>query len=265
MPMNPTRAINELSSLRGSAEQDASIQREGPENDRWKASVDAVMANSLPATSQTLQQFRNMSYSIGVHTGALGADLADRQYFASQVRRAAALVDAAIFELDLLAPDSVSNQEEHSAQGNSIFVVHGHDDARKHELVRLLDRTTPLNAVVLHEQPNRGATVLEKLELHAGDAAFAVVLLTADDEGRANEGGAALESRARQNVVFELGIFFGLLARQRVAVLYEEGVELPSDLAGLIYIPLDGSGAWRLALLKELEAAGTVVDRTKIP
>jgi predicted nucleotide-binding protein len=41
----------------------------------------------------------------------------------------------------------------------------------------------------------------------------------------------------------------------RVAVLHESGVELPSDLAGLIYIPLDPAGAWRLDLLKELEGA----------
>jgi predicted nucleotide-binding protein len=62
-----------------------------------------------------------------------------------------------------------------------------------------------------------------------------------------------------------MGIFFGLLGRQRVAVLYGEGVELPSDLAGLIYIPLDDAGAWRLSLLKELEAANITVDRAKIP
>jgi predicted nucleotide-binding protein len=263
--MEPERAKDELTRLRAQAEDVLEIQQEGPEHDRWKASIDAVMANSLPAHSQTLQKFRSMSYNVGVYTGAPGEDERDRRYFASQVRRAAALVDAAIFELDLLAPDSVPRQEERSGQRDSIFVVHGHDDAHKHELVRLLDRTTPLNAVVLHEQANRGATLIEKLERHTEDAAFAVVLLTADDEGRAKTGDAALQSRARQNVVFEMGVFFGLLARQRVAVLYDQGVEIPSDLAGLIYIPLDDSGAWRLALLKELEAAGIAVDRAKIP
>src|SRR6266498_2834545 len=59
-------------------------------------------------------------------------------------------------------------------------------------------------------------------------------------------------------------LFFGLLGRQRVVVLYESGIELPSDLAGLIYIPLDPAGAWRWELLKEIEAAGIEVDRTRI-
>jgi predicted nucleotide-binding protein len=35
-----------------------------------------------------------------------------------------------------------------------------------------------------------------------------------------------------------------------VSVLYDQGVEIPSDLAGLIYIPRDDFDAWRLALFK---------------
>jgi predicted nucleotide-binding protein len=63
----------------------------------------------------------------------------------------------------------------------------------------------------------------------------------------------------------EAGFFIGLLGRSRVAVVYESGVELPSDLAGLIYIPLDPAGGWRLDLLKELEAAKIEVDRARMP
>jgi predicted nucleotide-binding protein len=50
-----------------------------------------------------------------------------------------------------------------------------------------------------------------------------------------------------------------------VAVLFEDGVELPSDLDGLVYIPLDSAGGWRLGLLKELAAAGIAVDYGRIP
>ena len=39
-----------------------------------------------------------------------------------------------------------------------------------------------LNPVVLHEQPHRGRTVIEKFEAHS-DVAFAVVLFTPDDVG----------------------------------------------------------------------------------
>jgi predicted nucleotide-binding protein len=43
-------------------------------------------------------------------------------------------------------------------------------------------------------------------------------------------------------------------------VLYQEDVELPSDMSGVLYTPLDVGGAWKLALAKELRAAGLAVN-----
>lgn len=47
-----------------------------------------------------------------------------------------------------------------------------------------------------------------------------------------------MKRRARQNVIFELGFFLGVLGREsgRVILLYVNPLELPSDLSGLIYI-----------------------------
>jgi predicted nucleotide-binding protein len=36
-------------------------------------------------------------------------------------------------------------------------------------------------------------------------------------------------------------------------------VELPSDLHGILYIPLDSSGQWQQSLATELRAAGFAV------
>lgn len=44
-------------------------------------------------------------------------------------------------------------------------------------------------------------------------------------------------------MVLELGFFFGLLGRERTAVLYDSGVELPDDISGLVYIEHDRAGA----------------------
>lgn len=66
--------------------------------------------------------------------------------------------------------------------------------------------------------------------------------------------------RARQNVVFELGYFTGRLGRKMVCTLYEEGVETPSDYHGIVYIPLDSAGTWRILLARELKAAGFEID-----
>jgi predicted nucleotide-binding protein len=141
----------------------------------------------------------------------------------------------------------------------TVFVVHGHSEAFKQQVSRFLEATTELEPVILHEQANRGRTIIEKFEEHAGRAAFAVILLTGDDDGGVR-GSGERHPRARQNVVFELGFFIAALGRSKVAVLYEEDVELPSDMSGVLYTPLDAGGAWKLALGKELRAAGLSVD-----
>jgi len=145
-----------------------------------------------------------------------------------------------------------------------IFVVHGHAHAVLYEAVRVLEHGTGREVIVLHEQANAGRTILEKFEDHAVGASFAVVLLTGDDEGGARAS-TGKRLRGRQNVIFELGFFFGKLGRERVVVLLEESIEKPSDIDGLTYIELDKAGAWKQALARELEAAGILVDRSRIP
>jgi predicted nucleotide-binding protein len=142
------------------------------------------------------------------------------------------------------------------ASGRKVFVVHGHHDALKQTVARFLERAK-LEPVILAEQPSGGATIIEKLEANS-DVAYAVVLLTGDDLGGINADD--LRPRARQNVVFELGYFVGLLARKRVCALVEEGVEIFSDISGVTYISVDEAGAWRAALAKELNAAGLEID-----
>lgn len=148
-----------------------------------------------------------------------------------------------------------------------IFVVHGHAVDRLHELVRILERTTGRDVTVLHEQANGGRTILEKFEHHAADASYAVVLLTADDLGGAMSSSTPVASRrrGRQNVIFELGFFFGKLGRERVAVLLDPAIEKPSDIDGLVYIELDTGGAWKNRLARELDNVGVPVDFSRIP
>lgn len=143
--------------------------------------------------------------------------------------------------------------------GHKIFLVHGHNDHALQETARFLEKLCQ-EVIVLREQPNNGMTIVEKFEDYA-DVGFAIVLLTADDLGGSKSSDPnKYEPRARQNVVFELGYFNGRIGRSRVCALYEPGVEIPSDYAGVLYIEYDDRGAWRLKLAKELRAAGLGVD-----
>lgn len=146
--------------------------------------------------------------------------------------------------------------------GTRVFLVHGHDDAALHSCARFLEKLE-LPITILREQPNRGRTIIEKF-LEYSDVGFAVVLLTGDDRGGVAD--ASYEDqkpRARQNVVLELGFFLGKLGRDRVCVLYQDGVEIPSDYSGVLFVPLDVRQAWRLELAKEMKAVGLPIDLNK--
>jgi predicted nucleotide-binding protein len=145
--------------------------------------------------------------------------------------------------------------------GDKIFIVHGHDGDIKQQVASFVEKITGQRPVILHEQADRSWTIIEKFEEHASEAGYAIILLTADDEGKAKSA-ADLKPRARQNVVLELGYFMAKLGRNRVVALHEPGVELPSDISGLLYKPL--SGNWHTELAKELKAANIAVDFSKL-
>ena len=61
-------------------------------------------------------------------------------------------------------------------------------------------------------------------------------------------------------MIFKFGYFIGRLGRNRVCALMEEGVEIPSDYSGVVYIRLDSTGIWKMLLVRELKAVGIDVD-----
>ena len=124
-----------------------------------------------------------------------------------------------------------------------VFIVHGRDDLLKTEVARYLEKIG-LEAVILHEQPNRGRTIIQKFEDTAEDIAFAVVLITPDDVGGL-KGEKLQHERARQNVVLELGYFLGRFGKHKVCALVKGNPEMPSDVLAVTYVPAD-TEAWKL-------------------
>lgn len=143
-----------------------------------------------------------------------------------------------------------------------VFLVHGQDSAAENIAARFLEKLE-LDLTILHEQPNQGRTIIEKFQDYS-NVAFAVVLLTPDDRGGPfADSYEDQKQRARQNVIFEMGYFIGRLGRNRVCALYSEGVEIPSDYSGVLFIKFDEAGAWRLQLAKEIKAAEIDIDMNK--
>jgi predicted nucleotide-binding protein len=152
-----------------------------------------------------------------------------------------------------------SFQKASSGDINSVFIVHGHDDTAKVIVARFVEKLG-LKAIILHEQPNKGQTIIEKFESNASNVGFAIVLLTPDDIAASKASPEDTMFRARQNVVLELGYFCGVLGRDKVCVLYKDKVEIPSDYLGVIYTSLDSGDGWHLKLAKEMKEAGLDVD-----
>jgi len=119
------------------------------------------------------------------------------------------------------------------------FVVHGRNRVATKKAVAALKKSN-IEPVVLIEQANRGRTVIEKFEGVADTCDAAIVVCSPDDFGGLAMGRAFGRShaRARQNVVFELGYFYGALRRRsgRVVVLEFGDTELPSDISGVVRI-----------------------------
>ncbi|MNR34040.1 putative nucleotide-binding protein containing TIR-like domain protein [compost metagenome] len=71
------------------------------------------------------------------------------------------------------------------------------------------------------------------------------------------------DTRARQNVIFELGYFSAKLGRGRVCLLRKGHVEIPADLYGVIYTDMDSADGWKAKLVGELKAAKLDFDANR--
>jgi len=154
-------------------------------------------------------------------------------------------------------------KERVAGPNNRVFIVYGHDLAAREGLELMLHKMG-LEPIVLANLPTAGDTIIEKLERYLGehgDAGFACVLLTPDDEGHKAGKGEEKRYRARQNVILELGMVLARLGRRRVLILIKESVEQPSDIAGLIYRPFkERVDELRGTLFKDLQEAGYKPD-----
>ncbi len=183
----------------------------------------------------------------------------ERTWLSGQ-RESIALVDTMLEDLELGDPDQAQGGEDQTMpKSNRVFVVHGHDEGMRDSVARMLTKLG-LKPVILHEQPDRGRTIIEKFYDHS-DVSFAVVLLSPDDMGYVNTvDHDPAQPRARQNVILELGFFLGRLGRENVVALHKGNVEIPSDFSGVLFKPYVSGGDWPYRLTRELRESGYSVS-----
>jgi predicted nucleotide-binding protein len=188
--------------------------------------------------------------------------------YRSDLRDGVTFLEGLVASLDFAeGPTAALAPPDHaSAVGNEVFVVHGRDRGVRAEVEALL-RRLDLEPIILEDRPNKGLpTVIEKLERETLPTGYAIVILSPEDwrRGAGEEAWPDGPNSARENVLIELGYFIGKLDRDHVTALHKLGAELPSDVLGVAYTPLDDGGAWRYKIANELREAGYDVDLNKL-
>ena len=257
-----TEAMNRIDKALGRISELNRLTWESPEFLMWKRNTKLAIANIFTTKSGHVKEFEDIDFS----SPFIGAtESREIEACASGLDKAAALLISMREEIEEYWPDDSPAQPVSQSQetpephlSNRVFVVHGRDGGTRDTVARFLE-TLELEAVILQEQASEGRTIIEKFEDHSG-VGFAVVLCTPDDIGALATESDKLKPRPRQNVILELGFFWGRLGRKKVCALLEGDMEMPSDYDGVLYIPLDVSEGWKLTLARELRAAGMTID-----
>lgn len=254
-----TKAIEHLRRALDAIPALKTAQSDSPEFQKWQRDTRIGIGRIFGEASGHVTEF------ISIFDSSLLFDDTQEKHV-QHLGSASALLKSMIDEIEDWENDN-ETQIPSSAQGNGqpnsnkVFVIHGRNEGTRELVARFLEKLG-LKPVILQEQPSEGRTIIEKFEYHA-DARFAVALLTPDDAGFLQSEKNKLKPRARQNVIFELGFFIGKLGREGVCALTKGDVEIPSDYAGVVYIPLDDSDGWKMKLVKELQSAGFQVDANR--
>jgi predicted nucleotide-binding protein len=180
------------------------------------------------------------------------------------VSKAEAPIIAADIANDVRSP--VGGQSPRGSP-KAVFVVHGHDPSPLTQLEEFL-RSVGIEPIVLSRQDESPQSLFQKFMTIGGRARFAIVLLGSDDYGASRRQydvsgvrDRALQFRARQNVVLELGFFYGKLGWENVFVVHKNpdcvfpNFERPSDLDGVVFDSFEDP-TWQNKLAERLSAAG---------
>ena len=259
--MRPSKSVSlrRLKGVLGRVPELKALKRGALEFEKWRRDTRVAIGNTFGQDSEHVQEFKSILFSPRTVTTRT-TESSRQDIYVRALSRAEVKIQSMIDEIVEYWED-----QEAEAKGNrvlmhtrKIFLVHGHDEGAKESTRRFLEKLG-LETVVLVDMPSEGKTIIEKFETHA-DVGYAIVLLTADDSGARQ--GEKPSPRARQNVIFELGYFIGRLGRERVCALTRGDPEIPSDYAGVVYMPMKGD-SWQMPLMRELKAAGLDVDANK--
>lgn len=221
----------------------------------WRTKTERLLGKIYGEGSKEHKGFRDTSFWSLIFTcdSDVDSDNIEACYGALQTTRAKLKVYLEELEEDEEQLPTFE-EEEMALDYTKVFIVHGHDGELKEKVARVLEKQG-IEAIILSEKANKGRTIIEKFESYAENVAAAICLYTPDDNM------ADGSKRARQNVVFETGYFYGKIGRDRTIIISEDDALNLSDLQGVVYVSKNN---WQVDVFKELREIGYAVDMNKL-
>lgn len=236
------------------------ITNSDPEFEAWGMKVKRFISNQYGVNSLEMKKFNATSFSIRSWTFDTPKEEIHRMRVNScrdGLKTTKAILETYLEDFLDETGNYVSLKSNISKDTSKVFIVHGHDGELKQSVARIIEKQN-IKAIILSEQVNNSMTIIEKFEKNS-DVGCAICLFTADDIAR-SKSASEEKPRARQNVVFETGYFMGKLGRERIVIISDSDIEIPSDLAGVVYTNTQN---WQVDLLKELKSMGYNIDFDK--
>lgn len=225
----------------------------------WKTKIERVITNLYGSDSSEHEAFQNTTFSPLVYVG-FGEHSAEdircckNGLIETRARIKAYLEDYENQGLEICDQGLGISKNIAEMDFSKVFIVHGHDGELKQKIARILEKQD-ITPIILNEMVSRGKTIIEKIEMYSETVRTAICLFTPDDETKDGS------KRARENVVFETGYFFGKIGRENTIIVAEPGVVNLSDLSGVVYI---NKNSWELDVLRELKDIGYAIDMNRL-
>lgn len=235
--------------------------------DKFKLELEMFLKNTFGDTSDEFNKFKKIRFLYTEYRPMEGLpvplDLSTYKDGLNSTKILLETIKDNIKEYGLtkIQPTTQIIPETKKTISNKVFIVHGHDELAIVQVSEVL-RKLKLEPIILKDEASKSNTIIEKIERLSSDVGFGIVLYTACDI--AGKDSNSLQPRARQNVLLEHGYLMAKLGRENTLALKKGNVETPSDIHGLVYIPMDEHKAWQYKLVDELKASGYNVSKDNI-
>lgn len=220
--LNPKQALHILRNL---LEKGSALKRpvEKYQAEAWASTAHEMLIRAFSSASDNVTKFD----WVGAYRQPQNVDL--------NLTEQLSIVGSCVEQLELITGEADEAPAAAALpRGDRVFIGHGGDLTWRVVKDFLVDRLH-LNYEEFNREATAGISTAERLQKMLHASAFALIVMTGEDEHRDGR------RHARENVIHEIGLFQGHLGFRRAIILLEEGCEEFSNIEGVTQIRFEKS------------------------